>query len=209
MGGLDGLTGGLGDHVLDVRAGNLGDGVAMFDLNGDDFDGGVVDAVLGGDLAASVLHSGHSRVGNSVSNGGDGGVGSGETTIGEELGISVGISFSLHNVKGGRSVTDGVDDILAHLLVLDLLGVDGLLRAHVLGGWRAGLGDQDLVFNLAVGGGGNKGGGSIGSGSKELRVSIRISCGGSMGGNGEEENGKKLIHDEIVLYFPRECIELK
>jgi len=193
VGGLNRLAGGLGDGVLDVSAGNLGDSVAVLNLDGDDLHLGVVDAVLGGDLVAGVLDGGHSRVGNSMGNGGDssvgnrgnsgvgkgstGGVGKGSTgnmgTIGgsntsiEDLSISLSlslglsISLSLHDMGNSRGgVTDGVNNILADLLVLDLLGVNKFLGADVLSSGNAGLGHQDLVLNLAVGGGGSHHGGS-------------------------------------------------
>jgi len=193
VGGLHRLAGGLGDGVLDVSAGNLGDSVAVLNLDGDDLHLGVVDAVLGGDLVAGVLDGGHSRVGNSMGNGGDssvgnrgnsgvgkgstGGVGKGSTgnmgTIGgsntsiEDLSISLSlslglsISLSLHDMGNSRGgVTDGVNNILADLLVLDLLGVNKFLGADVLSSGNAGLGHQDLVLNLAVGGGGSHHGGS-------------------------------------------------
>jgi len=193
VGGLHRLAGGLGDGVLHITAGNLGDSVAVLNLHGDDLHLGVVDAVLGGDLVAGVLDGGHSRVGNSMGNGGDssvgnrgnsgvgkgstGGVGKGSTgnmgTIGgsntsiEDLSISLSlslglsISLSLHDMGNSRGgVTDGVNNILADLLVLDLLGVNKFLGADVLSSGNAGLGHQDLVLNLAVGGGGSHHGGS-------------------------------------------------
>ena len=58
MGGLNGLTSGLGDLVVDIATGDLGHGVAVLDLNGDNLDLGVVNTVLSGDLAAGVLHGG-------------------------------------------------------------------------------------------------------------------------------------------------------
>merc|ERR1719281_87261 len=73
MGGLHGLAGGLGDLVLNISAGHLGDGVAVLHLHGDQLHLGVVHAVLGGHLTAGVLHSGGHRVGNSVGGGEDGG----------------------------------------------------------------------------------------------------------------------------------------
>ena len=77
-GGDDGLAGGLGQLVLDVGTGDLGDGVAVLNLDGDLDDLGVVNAVLGGDLTAGVLHGLGDGVGDSVGNrqrGGDGGDG--------------------------------------------------------------------------------------------------------------------------------------
>jgi len=58
VGGGDSLAGGDGDEVLDIGTGDLGDDVAVLNLDGDNLDGGVVHAVLGGDSTASVLHGG-------------------------------------------------------------------------------------------------------------------------------------------------------
>ena len=63
-GGDDGLAGGLGQLVLDIGTGDLGDGVAVLNLDGDLNDLGVVDTVLSGNLAAGVLHGFSDRVGN-------------------------------------------------------------------------------------------------------------------------------------------------
>merc|ERR1711970_909262 len=100
--GDNSLAGGLGQLVLDIGTGDLGDSVAVLNLDGDLDDLGVVDAVLGGDLTASVLHGLGDGVGNSVGNGqrdggsdgvskrsSDGVVGE-DTGVGEVLGISLG-----------------------------------------------------------------------------------------------------------------------
>ena len=109
MSGLNWLTGGLGDLVLNVSTGDLGDGVAVLNLDRDELDLGVVNTVLGGDLSAGVLYCGGHRVGNSVgggqSNGGNSmgergssvgkSSGVGESVRGKELCVSFGISLSL------------------------------------------------------------------------------------------------------------------
>ena len=69
LGGDDGLAGRHGKLVLDGRTGDLGDGVAVLDLDGDLDNLGAVNTVLGGDLTAGVLHSLGDGVGNSVGNG--------------------------------------------------------------------------------------------------------------------------------------------
>merc|ERR1711970_1350057 len=110
--GDNSLAGGLGQLVLDIGTGDLGDSVAVLNLDRDLDDLGVVDAVLGGDLTASVLHGLGDGVGNSVGNGqrsgngGDGGsngvsqrssdgvVGE-DTGVGEVLGISLSIGLGL------------------------------------------------------------------------------------------------------------------
>ena len=123
--GDDGLTGGLGELVLDISAGDLGDGVAVLDLDGDLDDLGVVNAVLGGNLTAGVLHglgdgvgdsvgNGQRSGGNSVSNsdrGGNSVVGKRGNSVGKVLGISlsVGLSLPLGNVDG----SDGVGTVVA------------------------------------------------------------------------------------------------
>ena len=159
MGGLNGLAGGLGDGVLNIGAVDLGDGVAVLDLNGDNLDLGVVNTVLGGDLPAGVLHGGDSGVGNSVGNrvGKRGNSMSSISTKSVELRISFSISFPLHNSvsnnrgNSGGAITEGVNNILAHLLVLDLLGINNLGGANILGSRSTSLGDQDLVLSFTVG----------------------------------------------------------
>ena len=108
---------------------------------------------------------------------------------GEELGVSLGlgISLSLGNVVSG-GVTDHIDDLLADLLVLDLLSLDSLGGADVLGGGGAGLGDQGLNHGLAVGGvvgdGGDGGHGGVVGSQEVLGVGLSFgSWGGQTGGN--------------------------
>jgi hypothetical protein len=134
VGGLSSLAGGLGQRVLNISAGNLGHSVAVLNLNRDNLDLGVVNAVLGGDLTASVLHGGDSGVGNGVSNGSNMGNGSGNGMsdgsggiTGSITGISVvsisiglSVSLSLDNMAvSGRGVTEGVYNVLADLLVFN------------------------------------------------------------------------------------------
>merc|ERR1711981_651664 len=238
-GGDDGLTGGLGQLVLNISAGDLGDGVAVLDLDGDLDDLGVVNAVLGGDLTASVLHGLGDGVGNSVGNGqrsgsnGDGGsngvsqrssdgvVGE-DTGVGEVLGISlsIGLGLPLADVVGSNgSVTESVDDLSADLLVLDLLGGDGLGGADLLGSGGADLGDQDHILGDTVRGRGNSDGGNgvsqrggnvVASVAEELGVSLSISVSsrGSASKGGHTGKGENLsVHIELDD-FPR-WFELK
>ena len=221
-GGDDGLAGGLGQLVLDIGTGDLGDGVAVLNLDGDLDDLGVVNAVLGGDLTAGVLHGLGDGVGNSVgngqrsngmshSNGGSdrgSGVG-GVVAVGEVLGISIGVSLSLgislplavvgNGVSNG-SVTEGVNDLSAHLLVLDLLGGDGLGGADLLGGGCAHLGDQDHVLGDTSGSRGGVVGdrshrgcnsvsqrGGVGGVAEVLGVSVSL-C---LSGRGSASKGQK------------------
>ena len=195
-GGDDGLTGGLGKLVLDIGTGDLGDGVAVLHLDGDLDDLGVVNAVLGGDLTASVLHGLGDGVGNGVGNGqrsgdrGDSdsrgsGVG-GVVAVGKVLSISISLRLSLSlplaigvGSVGNGSVTESVDDLSADLLVLDLLGGDGLGGADLLGGGGADLGDQDHVLGDTGGGRGSV----VGNGSH--RGSHGVSQRGGVGGVAE------------------------
>jgi len=182
VGGLNSLASGLGQTVLNISASDLGDGVAVLNLDGDNLDLGVVNTVLGGDLTASVLHGGDSRVGNSVGNGGNMGNGSSNSSVSQRgggkvasitvesisIGLGLSISLSLHNMSiGSGSITEDINDILAHLLVFNLLSLDGLGVAYVLSGGGTGLGNKDLLFGDTVGGGasvvgdgGNRGGSS-------------------------------------------------
>jgi len=241
-GGDDGLTGGLGQLVLNIGTGDLGDGVAVLNLDGDLDDLGVVNAVLGGDLTASVLHSLGDGVGNSVgngqrsngmshSNGGSDGVGKGKTGVGEVLGISISLGLSLplavvaNEGSSNGSVTEGVNDLLAHLLVLDLLGGDGLGGADLLGSRCADLGDQDHVLGDTggsrggvVGDGSHRGGNSVSqrggnvvaSIAEELSVSLSIgisSRGGASEGSHTGKGENLRVHIELDD-FPR-WLELK
>ena len=238
-GGDDGLAGGLGQLVLNIGTGDLGDGVAVLNLDGDLDDLGVVNAVLGGDLTASVLHGLGDGVGNSVgngqrsngmshSNGGSdrgSGVG-GVVAVGEVLGISIGVSLSLgislplavvgNGVSNG-SVTEGVNDLSAHLLVLDLLGGDGLGGADLLGSGGADLGDQDHILGDTVRGRGNSDGGNgvsqrggnvVASVAEELGVSLSISVSsrGSASKGGHTGKGENL---GCFFYHQCEFIGLK
>ena len=143
-------------------------------------------AVLGGDLTAGVLHGGLQRVSNSVGSNWGGSISGVVVGSSQELGVSLGISLPLGDVVSG-SVTDHINDLLADLLVLDLLSLDSLGGADVLGGGGAGLGDQGLDHGLAVAGvvGHGSHGGHGGVGTQEvLRVSLSIgSWGGPTGGN--------------------------
>jgi len=204
MSGLNSLTGGLGDLVLNISASNLGDGVAVLHLDGDQLHLGVVHTVLSGHLTASVLDSGGDRVGNSMGNRGNSsnrGSSIGETS--KELRISLGISLSLTLDNGGsgsnsnsRGITDGVNNLLADLLVLNLLSVDSLCGAHVLSSGGADLGDKDLLLSHTVGGREGHRGSMVGEGasSKQLGVSLSISLRlrGSCSKGNQARNGKNL-----------------
>merc|ERR1711913_232769 len=96
MGGLNLFAGGLGDLVVDIATGDLGHGVAVLNLNGDELDLGVVNAVLGGNLTASMLDGGSDRVSNS--GGGKRSSDSvGSIRMSEELRISLSFSLTLIN----------------------------------------------------------------------------------------------------------------
>merc|ERR550534_2691656 len=139
--------------------------------------------------------------------------------------ISLSISLSVSLVKSMvsmSSITQNIDNILAHLLVFNLFGLNGLGGAHVLGGGGTGLGDQDLALNLAVGGGdgdGGSDGGSMSNGDRCLSgdqgsshgsmtvakakvtsqaLGISISRGCSAGDGSQHQDSKKLVHVEII-----------
>jgi len=149
VGSLNWLAGGLGDLVLYWGAGDLGDGVAVLHLHRHQLDLGVVHAVLGGDLTTGVLDSCLDRVGYSVGYWCNSRVSS---VASEELRISFSISISLSlaivissmSYRSSRSVTQGVNNLLAHLLILNLLSIDNLGVAHILSGRNTGLCDEDL-----------------------------------------------------------------
>lgn len=224
VGGLDGLTGGLGDLVVDIATGDLGHGVAVLNLNGDNLDLRVVNTVLSGDLTASVLDGGGDGVSNSVSsNWGDSNRGSSERSshsvgsirVSEELRISLGISLSITLSNGVVSnssrdnsglVTDGVNNLLADLLVFNLFGLDSLGVADVLGGGDAGLCHENLNVSLAVS---SRDGGMVRSSSDELGISLSFRLGSCASKGEETRNSKYLHHLEIVRYFPRWLVELK
>merc|ERR1712168_820241 len=68
MNGLHRLTGGLGDLVINICTFDLGDNVAVLNLNRDKLYFWAVDAMLGGDLATSMLDLRLDRVRNSMGN---------------------------------------------------------------------------------------------------------------------------------------------
>jgi len=221
--GLNLLAGGLGDLVVDIATGNLGHGVAVLNLNRDKLDLGVVNTVLGGNLTASMLDSGGDRVSNSVgsnrgnSNGGSkrGSNSVGSIRMSEELRISLSFSFSLTLSNGVVSnssrnnsglVTDGVNNLLADLLVFNLFGLDSLGVADVLGGRDAGLCHENLNVSLAVS---SRDSGMVRSSSDELGISLSFRLGSCASKGEKTRNSKYLHHVEIVRYFPRWLVELK
>ena len=206
VGSLNWLAGGLGDLVLYWGAGDLGDGVAVLNLNGDNLDLGVVNTVLGGDLTASMLDGGGDRVSNSVSsNGGNSSnMGSSERSsnsvgsigVSKELRVSLGISLTLSNGVVANSsrnnswlVTDGVNNLLAHLLVFNLLGLNSLGVADILGGGDAGLCHENLDVSLAVS---SRNSGMVRSSSDELGISLSFGL-GSCASKGEQTRNSKYL----------------
>jgi len=224
VGGLNGLTGGLGDLVVDIATGDLGHGVAVLNLNWDNLDLGVINTVLSGNLTASVLDGGGDGVSNSVSsNRGNSNWGSSERSsdsvgsiwVSKELRISLGLGISLTLSNGVVSnssrdnsglVTDGVNNLLADLLVFNLFGLDSLGVADVLGGRDAGLCHENLNVSLAVS---SRDSGMVRSSSDELGISLSFRLGSCASKGEETRNSKYLHHVEIVRYFPRWLVELK
>jgi len=207
MGGLNGLTSGLGDRVLHWGTGDLGDDMAVLNLDGDNLDLGVIHTVLSGDITASTLHIGGYGVGNSMgSDGGNRGSSQRSSSIwktSKVLGIGIGLSLSFTLTKGmvassynsrNRCITDGVSHLLADLLIFNLLSINCLCGAYILGGGYAVAGLQDFIYCLAVG---SRNGCSIGGSqwsSQVLRVSLGISLrlGGGTGEGQEARDGKYL-----------------
>merc|ERR1719242_752240 len=186
VGSLHCLALGGGDGVLYGGAVHLGDGVTVLHLHWDQLDLGVVDTVLGGDLAAGVLHGGLHRVSY--------GVGGVTEELSVSLRVSLSLSLSLSKAVSvvswsHRGVTDDVHHVNAERLVLDLLRLDGLCLADVLSPGYAGLSDQQLVARHTVGGGHGEG-----CGEPKLGVRIRLRCGGSQGGGDKETQAQILIH---------------
>jgi len=230
MFGLDCFTGGLGDLIVDIAAGNLGDSVAVLNLNGDKLDLGVINTVLGGNLTTSMLYSSFDRVGNSMgsnwsnmSNWGckrssskRGSIRMGSKELRISFSLSIGLTLS--NVMSrsnnrSRSITDGVNNFLADLLVLNLFSLNSLSGADILGSRDTGLCHKNLHISLTVGSRDSKRGSNRGSirMSKELRVSLGISLRfGCCTSKGKKARDSKYFHHvEIVRYFPRWLVELK
>jgi len=194
------LTGGHGELVLHILTGDLGDSVTVLNLDRNLLDLGVVHTVLGGDLTASMLHCGSHGVGHSVSYGshrsrshrGDmvsyrgssiasvvvNSKGSKRSTVGEVLRISLSFSVSLSDglslslaMMIGSSITQSVHNLLAHLLILNLLGSYNLSAANFLRVRGASLSDQDDILSDTV-----RSGSSVGDrGSMAVAKSLSIS----------------------------------
>jgi len=167
-GGHHGLAGGHGELVLHRSTGHLGDGVTVLNLYGDLLDLGVVHTVLSGDLTASMLHSSSDGVSHSMMDRGDmlcySNVAStcmSDTVsilrcevqrISLSLSISFRLSLSLPLAMMIRSsITQSVHNLLAHLLILNLLGIHSLSAANLLRVSSTGLSDQDDIFRCTVG----------------------------------------------------------
>ncbi len=192
VGGLNGLTGGLGQRVLNISASNLGDGVAVLNLNRDNLDLGVVNTVLGGDLTASVLHGGDSRVGNGVSNGSNMGNGSGNGVSdgsGGITGISV-VSISV-GLGLGLSVSRPLAVVSAGARDGDVGGV------HTGGGLEARITSvvaETIGVAIAV----------TGISAEAIAVISVVSIGISLGLSGSKQgNCDSLEHYYQVKIFPK------
>ena len=186
MFGLNWFTDGLGDQIFDILTGHFGHSVASLNLNWDSLHLGVINTVLCGNITASMLDSSLNGVSNSSSSQRGNVVSS---VSSEELRISFSFSLTLTNgmVTKSRCVTDLGDNILADLLVLNLLGVNCLLGADILGGWNTFLGHKNIHLSLAVGS--RK---VIGGSSKELGISLSLRGRGSTSKGEEARNGKNL-----------------
>merc|ERR1719315_725857 len=156
-GGHHGLTGGHGELVLHILTGDLGDGVTVFYIDRNFLDLRVVHTVLSGDLTASMLHSSSDGVGHSMSNRGDmlcysnvASICMSDTVsiLGCEVQrISLRLSLSLPlGMMIRSSITQSVHNLLAHLLILNLLGSHNLSAANFLRVRGASLSDQDDIL---------------------------------------------------------------
>ena len=190
------FTLGGGDFIVDIGTLDLGDSVAVLHLDWDQLDLGVINTVLSDNLAASVLHCSLDRVSNSMSywsnnwsSGNRGGVVTSNQVL--SISLSLGFSLSLDNVTSSWGITQEVGDLLAHLLVLNLLGVDSLGGADVLSMGGAGLGDQDLNLSLAVGSWNNSSS-CVWSSSEQLGVSLGISSWFGSSQSKESRQGNSL-----------------
>lgn len=207
VGGLDLLAGSLGDLVVNIDTRHLGDSVAVLNLHGDSDDLGVVHTVLSDDLPAGVLHGSGHGVGHGMGshqrsvvgdgNGGSGVVGIASITV-VGIGISLGLSLSLTlvHVVGSRGITQDIDHILADLLILDLLSLNGLGGADILSDGGASLGHEDLGGGNAVGSGDSDSMASMvgeGMGSQVLGVSLSVRGGGGTS-QGQEARDSKDLH---------------
>jgi len=153
VGGGDGFTGGDGDEVLNIGTVDLGDDVAVLNLNGDNLDGGVIHAVLGGDGAAGVLHGSFNRVsdgggddgsGSNMGNSMGGGVSSG---VGKSTGKTISVVSIGISVSGGFSFTLG-NDVST---ISSISGVSGMSNGSSNGSITeniSGLLAERYIFNL-------------------------------------------------------------
>merc|ERR1719309_921160 len=159
-GGHHGLTGGHGELVLHILTGDFGDGVTVFYIDRNLLDLRVVHTVLSGDLTASMLHSSSDGVSHSMMDRGDmlcySNVAS--TCMSDTVSIlgcevqRIRLSLSLPLAMMIRSsITQSVHNLLAHLLILNLLGIHSLSAANFLRVSSTGLSDQDDIFRCTVG----------------------------------------------------------
>ena len=199
MSSLNLLTDGLGDLVVDILTGHLGHSVAVLNLNRNKLDLRVINTVLSGNFTASMLDCGSDGVSNSVgSNWGNSKRGSKRSSNGmtirmssKELRISFGFSLSLtlgNGVVTKRLVTDGVNDFLANLKVFDLLGLNSLSGANILGRWDACLCHKNLNLSLAVG----SRNAVVWGSSKELGISLSFR-GWCCAGKGKKTRNSKYL----------------
>merc|ERR1711970_1367061 len=134
MSGLDWFTNGFGDLVVDIGTGNFGDKVAVFNLNWNSFHFGVINAVLSSNITTSMF-DGLDRMSNSSSSYRSNMSKTIRST--KELGISFGFSLTFaysvvpNKWSNSRSITDGVDNLLTNLLILNLLSIYDLFGTDI------------------------------------------------------------------------------
>jgi len=186
-------TDSLGDLILNWSTGNFGDGVAVLNLNWDKLDLWVINTMLGSHFTASVLDSSLDRVSNSMGNWSRSNSVSSITS--EELGISfsISLSFTLAIITSmgnwsNRGVTEGIDNLLADLLVFNLFGVNNFCGANILSRGNTSLGHKNLYLSDTVGSRDHMA--SMVGCSQELSIGISI-CVSSWGGSGHSQEARQ------------------
>jgi hypothetical protein len=159
MHGLNRSAGGLGHVVNHLGAGDLGDGVAIVNLNGNLLNLGIVNTVLGHNLVTGVGDGVLLRHGDGGdhwqdrSMGRDGRVNECVGLVEACLGLSSCLTLPVMAMNGWnrwRAIADCALYILTQLAELDLLCGHGVVEADCLGCGGAGLGHHLLLLDHTV-----------------------------------------------------------
>merc|ERR1719206_358202 len=153
------FTGGLGDLVINIRALDFGNNMTVLNLNWNKLHLGVVNTMLSGNLATSVLHFGCHRMSNSMGRymsnsryGNYGGlVNKGARSYDQWISFSLSLSFTLVNlmIPIGWLITESFHDFLAHLLILNFLCFYSFSLTNILSEWNTRLSCENFMFCLA------------------------------------------------------------